>query len=149
MTDAPFVEGVEVGWAGFFSLEIPKRSRNCRFSSCNRAHSAKASFSLCSMGVEAFNTPGCRNMIGHAMPNASKLCGQAAETEPQRALRLKLYGSLPPSRSNAPAPCVSTLTALASPGGMALRKARWECACLVQESACHLISLGGIVQAWL
>jgi hypothetical protein len=37
-------------------------------------------------------------------------------------------------RSNAPPPRVSTLTALAPPGGKALRKARLECASLVSET---------------
>ena len=47
-------------------------------------------------------------MIGHAMPNASKLRGQAAETEPQRASRLQLYGSLAPSRSFPPFVCLTS-----------------------------------------
>ena len=67
------------------------------------------------------------------MPNAF--------AKPQRALRLQLYGSLAPSRSNAPLPRVSTLTALASPGGMALRKARLECACLVQDRGDNRLAL--------
>jgi len=33
--------------------------------------------------------------------------------------------------------------------GTALRKARLECACLVQKAACHLFGLGDIVQTWL
>ena len=36
-----------------------------------------------------------------------RLQALSAFVEPQRALRLQLYGSLPPSRSNAPLPRVS------------------------------------------
>ncbi len=72
MAEVPFEESVEVDWASFFSLEISKRSRNCRFSSCNRSHSAKASVSLCSMGVEAFTA---NSMSEYEPPrDAKRIC---------------------------------------------------------------------------
>lgn len=72
MTDAPFVEGIEVGWTSFCSLEIPKRSRNCRFFSCKRSHSGKASASFCSMGVEAFTA---NSMSEYEPPrDAKRIC---------------------------------------------------------------------------
>ena len=58
-----------------------------------------------------------------------------ALAEPERASRLNYTARSRRQGRTPPPPRVSTLTALASPGGTALRKARLESACLVSESS--------------
>jgi len=64
---------------------------------------------------------GAWGIYGKCVPNTHPSCvGKRPEYEPQRALRLQLYGSLAPSRSFPPLVCLTSdfhiLTVLASPG---------------------------------
>jgi hypothetical protein len=135
MANAPFMEGADVGWTGCFSLEIPKRFRNCRFSSRNRAHSAKASASFCSMGIEAFNA---NRMSEHEWSRDANCIqvvrGKQPEFEPQRVLRLDCMARSRRQGCSLPMPWRLHLDRARFAGEeTAHKKARLECAYLVEK----------------